>query len=267
VPVAECIIRNYRSVYPELAANQERIVRELAGEERKFEQTLDRGMAELNKVLEQMKQHSQAQLAGRVVFRLYDTYGFPMEFTEEVCREQGIAIDRDGFGKAFEKHKEISKQGADKAFKGGLADDSVATTRLHTATHLLHKSLQTVLGEHVKQKGSNITPERLRFDFVHTDKMTPEQVQKVEALVNDAIRKNLPVSVDVMTVEEARDKGATALFAAKYGEQVKVYTIGDFSKEVCGGPHVKSTGELGQFRIVKEESSSAGVRRIRAVLE
>jgi alanyl-tRNA synthetase len=266
-PIAEAVIENYRSVYPELAANRERVVSELVGEEAKFEKTLSRGMAELEKVLHHLKQNGQTTLPGKVAFRLYDTCGFPLEFTEEICREQGFGVDQAGFHGAFDKHKEVSKQGADKVFKGGLADDSTTTTRLHTATHLLHKSLQIVLGEHVKQKGSNITPERLRFDFSHTDKMTEEQVRKVEDMVNDVIRRDLSITMEVMTIEEAREKGATALFAAKYGEQVKVYSIGDFSKEVCGGPHVKRTGELGRFRIQKEESSSAGVRRIRAVLE
>jgi alanyl-tRNA synthetase len=266
-PLAESVIESYKHVYRELDRNRTRIVEELAGEEAKFEKTLSRGMAELDKILEKMTQFGQTALSGKVVFRLYDTYGFPMEFTEEICRERGLAIDRQGFEKAFDAHKEISKQGADKLFKGGLVDNSQATTKLHTATHLLHRSLQTVLGDHVKQKGSNITAERLRFDFVHGEKMTEEQVKKVEEMVNDVIKRSLPVTMEVMTLEQAKDNGATALFAGKYGEQVKVYTIGDFSKEVCGGPHVNNTSELGKFRILKEESSSAGVRRIRAVLE
>lgn len=266
-PIAETVIAGYRQAYPELERNQERVVGELVKEEAKFEQTLSRGMAELDKVIEQMQSHGQTMVPGRVAFRLYDTCGFPLEFTAEICAEKGLTVDRAGFDKAFEKHKEISKQGADKAFKGGLADDSAATTRLHTATHLLHKSLRLVLGDHVKQKGSNITAERLRFDFTHTDKMTPEQLAKVEALVNEAIERKLPVTVETMTVEQAQSDGAMALFTAKYGEQVKVFTVGDFSKEVCGGPHVRNTGELGHFKIQKEESSSAGVRRIRAVLE
>jgi alanyl-tRNA synthetase len=266
-PVAENVIESYRHGYAELEKNRARIVPELLAEEKKFEQTLDRGMGELDKVIAQMKQHGQTQLAGRLVFRLYDTYGFPAEFTAEICRERGLNVDQAGFEQAFEKHKEISKQGADKAFKGGLADASAATTRLHTATHLLHRSLQIVLGDHVRQKGSNITAERLRFDFAHTERLTPEQIRRVEALVNEAIQKDLPVAVQAMTLEEARAAGATALFAGKYGEQVNVYSVGDFSKEVCGGPHVRRTGELGRFRIVKEESSSAGVRRVRAVLE
>jgi alanyl-tRNA synthetase len=178
-----------------------------------------------------------------------------------------MSVDRKGFEEAFEKHQELSKAGAEKIFKGGLADHSEMTTRLHTATHLLHQALRAVLGPHVAQKGSNITVERLRFDFVHPKPMTEEEVRKVEAIVNEQIQRNLPVSVYVMTLEEARTGGAIALFGEKYGEKVKVYTIGDFSKEVCGGPHVENTGVLGKFVIQKEQSSSAGVRRIRAVLE
>jgi len=265
--LATVVIDSYRHVYRELEDNREHIMRELVQEEEKFEKTLNHGMAELDKILNKLEEHKQGRLSGRVAFRLYDTYGFPLEFTNEICTERNIEIDRAGFDKAFEKHKAVSRQGAEKAFKGGLADNSEATTALHTATHLLHKALQTVLGDHVKQKGSNITAERLRFDFQHPEKMTPEEKQKVEELVNEVIQKDLPVTVETMSIEEARAAGATALFAAKYGEQVKVYTIGDFSKEVCGGPHVERTGQLGRFRIKKEGSSSAGVRRIRAVLE
>ncbi|OGV69885.1 MAG: alanine--tRNA ligase [Lentisphaerae bacterium RIFOXYA12_FULL_48_11] len=266
-PIASCIIDSYKHVYPELNTNRDRILMDLVGEEEKFEATLDRGMGELDKVLTQITAHGQTVLSGRVAFRLYDTCGFPLEFTEEICRERGVTIDRKGFDEAFEKHKEVSKQGADKVFKGGLADHSETTTRLHTATHLLHKSLQIVLGDHVKQKGSNITAERLRFDFSHLAKMTDAEIKKVEELVNDAIQRKMEVTMETMTLEDAQKAGSTALFAGKYGEQVKVYTIGDFSKEVCGGPHVKNTFELGKFKIKKEEASSAGVRRIRAVLE
>ncbi len=265
--LAETVIESYRKAYPELERRHAHICTELAAEEERFEKTLTRGMAELNKVLENMKKHGQTVVSGRVAFRLYDTCGFPLEFTEEICREQGLEIDRDGFDKAFEKHRSVSKQSAEKAFKGGMADHSEMTTRLHTATHLLHKALQQVLGEHVQQKGSNITPERLRFDFSHPDKMTPEQIAAVEALVNEQIERDLPVSYKAMTLEEAQTAGATALFSGKYGEQVKVYSMGDFSLEVCGGPHVEKTGKLGRFKIKKEESSSAGVRRIRAVLQ
>ncbi|MDA0578305.1 MAG: alanine--tRNA ligase [Verrucomicrobia bacterium] len=266
-PLAEGVIDGYKAVYPELGARRDHILMELAAEEGKFEKTLDRGTAELGKVIENLKAHGQTTLSGRVAFRLYDTCGFPLEFTEEICGEQGLAVDRVAFDKAFDQHRDVSRQGMEQAFKGGLADNSEMTTRLHTATHLLHKALQTVLGEHVKQKGSNITAERLRFDFSHPDKMTPEQVAQVEAMVNQAILDKLPVSMSVMAVEQAKENGAMALFNAKYGEQVKVYAIGGYSLEVCGGPHVLNTAELGRFRIVKEESSSAGVRRIRAVLE
>lgn len=266
-PIAECIIENYKHAYPELDTHRDHVLTELVEEEQKFEKTLTRGMAELDKVIARMTEHGQTVLPGRVAFRLYDTCGFPLEFTEEVCSEHGLTIDKDGFEKAFEKHKEISRKGAEKAFKGGLADASEATTRLHTATHLLHKSLQIVLGDHVKQKGSNITVDRLRFDFSHPAKMTPEQISRVEEIVNEVIRKDLPATMETMTLEEAKARGAMALFSGKYDEQVKVYSIGDFSMEVCGGPHVTHTGELGTFRIMKEESSSAGVRRIRAKLE
>ncbi len=265
-PVAEKVIEGYAAAYPELEKNRERILSELPAEEQRFEKTLSQGLQELEKTLGRMKEHNQSILSGRVAFRLYDTYGFPLEITEEICVEQGISIEREGFEKAFAKHQEISKQGSDKVFKGGLADHSEATSRLHTATHLLHKALRMVLGEHVQQKGSNITPERLRFDFSHPEKMTPEQVQKVEQIVNEQIAKNLPVTMAVMSLDEAKQANATALFIAKYGEQVKVFSIGDFTKEVCGGPHAKTSGELGVFKIKKEEASSAGVRRIRAVL-
>jgi len=265
--IAESVIATYSHVYPELKQNRERILQELSAEEQKFEKTLNQGLQELGKVLDKMKEHNQNVLAGRVAFRLYDTYGFPLEITEEICREQGVSIDRKGFDKAFAKHQEVSKQGADKAFKGGLADQSAATTRLHTATHLLHRSLRTILGDHVEQKGSNITPERLRFDFSHSSKMTADEIQSVEALVNEMIQKGLPVTVETMGLQQAKKAGATALFSTKYGEKVKVYSIGDFSKEVCGGPHVGNTRELGRLKIKKEEASSAGVRRIRAVLE
>ncbi len=265
--LATPVIDGYRHVYPELEERRDWITSELGQEEERFEKTLSRGMGELNKVLEKLVEHGQTQFPGRVAFRLYDTCGFPIEFTEEICAESGLHVDREGFEKAFEKHKEVSKQSADKAFKGGLADHSEMTTRLHTATHLLHKALQEVLGPHAMQKGSNITAERLRFDFSHPEKVNREQLTQVEQIVNDAIEADYPISFESMTLEEAREQGAMALFGGKYGEMVKVYRIGDFSKEVCGGPHVERTGELGHFRIKKEEASSAGVRRVRAVLE
>jgi len=263
--LAEIVIENYKHVYPELDRNRETVIGELTAEEERFEKTLAAGQKEFDKVANALKLHGQSTLSGRTAFKLYDTYGFPLEFTEELALEQGLAVDRAGYEEAFKKHQELSKQG-DASFKGGLADNTVATTRLHTATHLLHKALQTVLGPHATQKGSNITPERLRFDFSHPEKMTPEQIQQVEDIVNEQIKRNLPITMTTMTIEEAKAQGATALFAAKYGEQVKVYTMGDFSMEVCGGPHANNTGELGGFKIKKEESSSAGVRRIKAVI-
>ena len=265
--LAETVVDEYRHAYPELDRNRDRVLSELGREEEKFEKTLDRGLHELNKVVQKMQEHGQATLPGRVVFKLYDTYGFPMEFTEEICREQKMAIDREGYEKAFAKHRELSKQGAQKSFKGGLADHSDATTNLHTATHLLHKSLQMVLGDHVRQRGSNITPERLRFDFSHSQKMTDEEKQAVEVLVNQAIADDMPISMEVTSLEAAREAGAMALFDGKYDEQIKTYRIGEFSLEVCGGPHAEKTSVLGKFRIKKEEACSAGVRRIRAVLE
>ena len=184
-----------------------------------------------------------------------------------MAAEKGFEVDRAGYDAAFAKHQELSRAGAEQKFKGGLADHSEATARLHTATHLLQAALRKVLGTHVEQRGSNITAERLRFDFSHPDKMTPEQIAEVQVLVNDAIKRDLPISCDEMTVEEAKEAGAMGLFESKYGEKVKVYTMGDVSKEICGGPHAQHTGELVGFKILKEESSSRGVRRIKAVIE
>jgi alanyl-tRNA synthetase len=267
-PLAESVIDGYAAVYPELSNNRAKVLTELTDEEGRFDKTLARGMVELDKVLGKLIEHNAPKrLSGKVVFNLYDTYGFPMEITAEICQERGFEIDREAFEKAFDAHRDVSRQGSEKVFKGGLADDSVMTTRLHTATPLLHQSLRTVLGNHVEQKGSNITTERLRFDFTHPDKMTSEQVKQVEEIVNTQIQKALPVTMETMTLEQARQKGSIALFDGKYEEQVKVYTMGGFSMEVCGGPHAANTLELGRFKILKEESSSAGVRRIRAVLE
>jgi len=190
-----------------------------------------------------------------------------VEFTRDLAAEHGLSVDMDGYRKAFQKHRELSKKGAEKRFRGGLADDSEMVTKLHTATHLLHQALRTVLGEHVEQRGSNITAKRLRFDFSHPSKMTHEELQDVEALVNEMIEADMPVECHQKELDEALEEGAIGLFKDKYGEKVKVYRIGEFSLEICGGPHVERTGELGRFRILKEKSSSRGVRRIRAVLE
>ncbi|MBN2618639.1 MAG: alanine--tRNA ligase [Spirochaetales bacterium] len=263
---SEIIIEMYKNQYPELLERKDLIFSVLETEEEKFGLTLKKGEAEFEKLIPNLKKNPKMIIPGRVAFNLFDTYGFPLELTEELAQEEGMTVDRAGFDAAFEKHKELSKQGADKIFKGGLADDSEMSTKYHTATHLLHKALKIVLGEHVNQKGSNITSERLRFDFSHHDKMSDEEIKAVEDLVNKAIQDNLPVSMETMSVEEAKEKGAMALFSSKYGEQVKVYQMGDFSLEVCGGPHVERTGTLGVFRIKKEQSSAAGVRRIKAVL-
>ncbi len=262
----QSVVEIYGDVYPELTEKQDFILEELKAEEDRFLGTLRKGEHEFEKLLPNLKKNPRKTVPGRVAFKLYDTYGFPIELTEELAEEHGLSVDREGFDKAYEKHQEMSKQSAEKSFKGGLADHTDATTRLHTATHLLHKALHIVLGDHVQQKGSNITPERLRFDFSHPQKMTSDEIQEVERIVNEQIEAAHDVSVDVMTVEQATEKGAFAFFNEKYGEKVKVYSIGGFSKEVCGGPHVNNTKELGKFKITKEQSSSSGVRRIRAVL-
>jgi alanyl-tRNA synthetase len=265
--LAADVVSIYRRAYPELAEREAMISTEMGLEEERFSETLQKGEKEFEKLIPNLLKNPQKTIPGRVAFRLYDTYGFPIEITEELAREHGMEVDRKGFEEAFQKHQELSKAGAEKAFKGGLADHSEMTTKLHTATHLLHQALRSVLGNHVAQKGSNITVERLRFDFSHPQPMTEEEVKKVEAIVNEQIKRDLPVSMEVMTLEQAKASSAIALFGEKYEEKVKVYTIGDFSKEVCGGPHVEHTGVLGKFVIQKEQSSSAGVRRIRAVLQ
>jgi alanyl-tRNA synthetase len=264
---ANQVIGMYAHVYPELEKNREFIIEELGKEEKRFSTTLRKGEAEFEKMLVNLLKNPSKVIPGRVAFKLYDTYGFPLEITEELACEHGLSVDRDGFEKAFAKHQELSKKGAEKSFKGGLADHSDQVRRLHTATHLLHRALIMVLGDHVQQKGSNITADRLRFDFLHPEKLTPEQIKQVEDIVNKQIERDLPVTMETMILDEAREAGAMALFGDRYDEQVKVYTIGDFTKEVCGGPHAARTGELGRFKITKEQSSSSGVRRIRAVIQ
>jgi alanyl-tRNA synthetase len=265
--LATVVVDMYGNAYPELNDNREFIMTELGLEEEKFSTTLQKGEHEFEKMLPNLMKGKSRVINGRIAFKLYDTYGFPIELTEELASEHGFTVDKEGFDAAFETHQKVSRAGAEQQFKGGLADHSELTTALHTATHLLHQALRMVLGTHVGQKGSNITTERLRFDFTHDAPMTKEELQKVEDIVNDAISRDLPVSFETMTVEEAKEQGAIAFFESKYGEQVKVYSVGDFSKEVCGGPHVEHTGTMGHFKIKKEQSSSAGVRRIKAVLE
>ncbi len=262
--IAKCYIEKYKLSYPELNDNAERIIDELNKEEEKFSKTLADGLKEFNKVIS----HIQGNVfPGKTAFRLYDTFGFPLEITAELAREKGFTVDEERYKAADEAHREKSSVGSEQKFKGGLADTSEASARLHTATHLMQAALKKVLGPSVSQKGSNITVERLRFDFNFDRPMTKEEIAEVEKLVNEAIQADVPVTMEEMTVEEAKHSGAVGVFDSKYGDKVKVYTMGEYSKEICGGPHAHHTGELGKFRIVKEQSSSAGVRRIKAVLE
>jgi alanyl-tRNA synthetase len=261
--LAEVIIDQYKDAYPELEKNSEEILKAIRDEEDQFTKTLEQGLCEFEKLVAKLR--DSKIIDGKSAFHLYDTYGFPVEMTKDLAQENDLEVDLEGFQKAFEEHQELSRS-AGEVFKGGLADNSVETTKLHTATHLLHKALRIVLGEHVEQRGSNITAERLRFDFTHESKMTPEEINQVEDLVNKAIQDELPVTVEEMSFEEAKETGAIGLFEHKYGDKVKVYSMGDFSKEVCGGPHVENTRELGGFKIKKEQSSSAGVRRVKAVV-
>lgn len=267
VEPARVVLAIYGDVYPTLARAADTIVDELQKEEDRFLKTLQNGEREFEKLLPNLNKGSKKIIPGRLAFRLYDTFGFPLEITEELAAEHGFTVDREGFNEAFEKHWQTSKLDTNQTFKGGLADRSEHTTKLHTATHLMHQALRDVLGVHVSQKGSNITPERLRFDFAHTDKMSDEEIARVEAIVNEKIAADLPVTMETMTLDQAKAAGALAFFGDRYDEVVKVYTIGDYSKEVCGGPHVERTGTLGRFKIQKEQSSSQGVRRIKAVLE
>ena len=266
VPASAVIAQN-AGFYTELKENETLILTELKAEEDKFLETLKKGEAEFEKMLPNLLKNPKKIIPGRMAFKLYDTYGFPIELTEELASESGLIVNREEFDEAFKKHQELSRAGSEQVFKGGLADHSEQTTAYHTATHLLHKALRMVLGDHVQQKGSNITAERLRFDFSHPEPMTDAEKKEVERLVNEAIKADLPVTMEVMPLEEAKKIGAMALFGEKYEDVVKVYKIGDFSTEVCGGPHVERTGSLGRFCIKKEQSSSSGVRRIRAVLE
>ena len=260
-------IDTLQELYPELQTKKEMIKQTIIEEKDKFIKTLSHGEKEFEKVVAKAKQENKTTIDGYTIFKLYETYGFPPEITTDLAKEQGFSVDLSEFDKLFKEHQEKSRQGSELKFKGGLAEQNEQTIAYHTATHLLHKALQIVLGDHAKQCGSNITTERLRFDFTHPEKMTKEQLQQVEDLVNEQIKRDLPVTCEEMSLEEAKASGATGLFENKYGEKVKVYTIGDFSKEICGGPHVTHTGVLGHFKIKKEESSSAGVRRIKAILE
>ncbi len=269
--VAEKFIEKYKVHYSDLEINRVNILEKLVDEEKKFAKTLIKGEKEFVDMFEKNN-----GISGKDAFILYSTYGFPLELTQELAEEKGQLVDKDVFIKEFRKHQDLSRAGSTQKFVGGLADDAKETVRLHTATHMLHQALRTILGDHVVQKGSNITQKRLRFDFTHPQKITKEEIKKVEDLVNVNIKKDLIVEYQMYDIKDAKSSGAIGVFDDKYaqlGGKIKVYNIGSesegvcFSKEVCGGPHVKRTGELGKFSIKKEESSSSGIRRIKAILE
>ena len=264
VEISKVYIDVYKDVYTELVTNSAKIVDELLKEEDKFTKTLVAGEKEFMKVIS----HIQGKVVpGGTAFKLYDTFGFPVEMTVELAQENGYEVDVEGFKQKFAEHQAKSHAGSEQRFKGGMAEGGgLETTHLHTATHLLQAALRKVLGDEVKQKGSNITPERLRFDFSFGRPMTAEEIAETERLVNEAIQRKLTITCEEMPIEDARKTGAIGLFGDRYGEVVKVYTMGDFSKEICGGPHANNTGELGHFVITKEQSSSSGVRRIKAEL-
>ncbi len=261
--VSETFINKYVGVYPEISANAGKIAEELNKEEDKFLKTLEKGLKEFEKTVAAI---TDGKIDGETAFHLYDTYGFPVEITCEMARERGLSVDEEGYKKAYSEHQEKSRAGSEQKFACGLADHKEETTNLHTATHLLHAALQKVCSPDIRQKGSNITEERLRFDFNFSRKLTPEEVSQVENMINGIIAQDIPVVMEEKSLGEAKAQGYMGLFEGKYGERVKTYTIGDFSKEICGGPHAERTGVLGTFKIVKQENVSAGVKRIKAVL-
>ena len=278
IPLTQKVIEIYRDIYPEIKSKETDILTVLQKEEEKFEKTLERGLAQFarllkSKIILPAEGHGAKTIEGKEVFDLYQSFGFPLELTKELVREKGLEVDEKGFFEAQKKHQEISKSGAEKKFGGHdiekIKDEEskIKMTKLHTATHLLHQALREVLGEHAKQMGSDINTERLRFDFSHSQKMSEEELRKVEALLNQKIKEDLEVKKEEMDYEEALKSGALAFFKEKYPEKVSVYSINNWSKEICAGPHVKRTGELGHFKIIKEESCQAGVRRIKAILE
>ena len=261
------VLSIFADTYPSLEQNRQTIAEELEREETKFKATLERGLREYRKVADRLRRADETLISGEEAFNLYETFGFPLPLTSELAREEGLQVDEARFDALLMEHRELSRRGTGQKFKGGLADHAEQTTRLHTATHLLHAALRQVLGPSVHQMGSNITGERLRFDFSYPNKLSDEQLQQVQQIVNEQIALDLPISCEMMSLDQALGSGALAFFGEKYGDQVKVYTVGGFSKEVCGGPHVSHTGELGRFSIVKQEAVGQGVRRIRGVLE
>ena len=260
VELAKLIIGIYKNEYPLLEQKKSFIFSELQKEQEKFQRTLQKGLKEFEKM-------GGKDISKEEAFLLFQSFGFPLEMTQELAAEKGIRVDAEGFRKEFEKHQELSRVGAEQKFKGGLSEASEATTRLHTATHLLNEALRQLISKDIRQKGSNITAERLRFDFNFDRKLTDEELRKAEAWVNQRIAEKIDVEKREMNVEDAKSLGAQAEFGVRYPEIVSVYIIGDYSKEICMGPHVKNTGDLGKFRITKEESSAAGIRRIKAILE
>ena len=262
VQIAEIVVKEYKSSYPELHQNYVKILSELEKEEHKFNYTLEQGLKEFDKIAAQSK-----IISAKEAFLLFQSYGFPLEMTQELAAEKNIKVDAVGFKKEFEHHQELSRVGAEQKFKGGLSDASAETTKLHTATHILNEALRKVLKKDIKQRGSNITAERLRFDFNFDHKLTDEEIKKVETEVNQIIKLKLNIKREEMPLHQALKSGAQAEFGAKYPEKVSVYSIGDYSKEICMGPHVQNTSELGKFKITKEEAVAAGIRRIKAVLE
>ncbi len=284
--IAQEVINIFADIYPELERNKSFIMLEIAKEESKFRNTIEQGLKEFDRLMEGFRLAFEKtgqeikQISGKQAFKLYESHGFPLEVTQELAGERGLTVDVNSFEEEFKKHQDLSRAGAEQKFAGGLADHSEMSLKYHTATHLLHAALQKVLGPQATQRGSNITAERMRFDFPHPQKMTPEEIKAVEDLVNAAIATDYPVSWTEMSFAEAKAKGAMGLFEDKYQAVLKVYTIGDvneladahvnsltFSREICGGPHVEHTGVLGKFKIVKEEAVSAGIRRIKAILE
>lgn len=273
INLAKKVIEIYENVYPELKKAQSEILTVIQNEQEKFEKTINLGLKQFKLAIKKCKKENLKEIPGKILFDLYQSYGFPLELTKEMAKEEGLLVDEKGFFEEFEKHKEISRVGAEKKFGGIGKTPTYEATKLHTATHLLHAALRKILGKEVKQMGSDITSERLRFDFSFSRKLTKEEIEKIENLVNQKIKENLPVVKREMSLKEAIESGALAFFKEKYPEKVTVYEIKDpgepsgfFSKEICAGPHVKQTGELGKFKIVKEEAAGSGIRRIRAIL-
>lgn len=262
--ISDAVIDKYGHAYPELVEKRSFVLDEINKEEIRFQKTIKQGLKEFDKVASKLEGDT---LDGKSAFRLYDTFGFPIEFTLEIAKERGIKVDKAGFDEAFKHHQELSHAGAEQKFKGGLADQTEETAKLHTATHLLLAGLRKLVAPDINQKGSNITAERLRVDFNFPRKLEREELDKVEAYVNEAIQAKVPIVMEEMSLDEAKAQGAVGVFESKYSDVVKVYTMGEYSKEICGGPHASNTGDLGHFKIKKEQSSSSGVRRIKAVLE